>query len=136
MVSRRAENFYRTTVVTNYKLFQATEVRISHLSFVTCPLSHVLTSKNPKIEKAPTVSRLFQIDAIYCSYANFTFMAFNPFRPSSSSNSTSSFSLILSIRPETWTKYSFFDSSSIMKPNPFVSLKNLTVPLLFIILLN
>jgi len=100
---------------------------------VLCLLFLVSFPVHPETEKASTLSRLFQIDAIYSRYANFTLTAFNPLRPSSSSNSTSSFSLILSVRPETWTKYSFFDSSSIMKPNPFVSLKNLTVPLFIII---
>ena len=53
----------------------------------------------------------------------FTFTAFNPFFPSVKSNSTASPSLISSIKPEICTKCSLSFPSSVIKPNPFESLK-------------
>ena len=67
------------------------------------------------------------------NYTSFTSTAFNPFCPSFNSKVTSSFSLMLSINPVEWTKYSFDESSSLINPKPFESLKNFTVPLFIII---
>lgn len=68
-----------------------------------------------------------------CDYALLTLTALSPFLPSISSNVTSSFSLTFSVSPLTCTKYSLPVDSSLMKPNPLDSLKNLTIPLFIVI---
>ena len=82
-----------------------------------------------KVKKSPAKAgpKMLNVYSII-DYASLTFTAFNPFLPSSKSNVTSSFSLTLSLSPFACTKYSFGEFESLIKPNPFDSLKNLTVP--------
>ena len=95
-----------------------------------CWIIFLLEKGNKKSTLSPRCS--IPSNNIY-TYNRVMLEACFPFLPSSSTYSTLAPSLrVTPFRPEMCTNTSSPDSSLVMKPNPLASLKNLTVPVMFV----